>query len=106
MRCQRMGPYNLAQAPHPSLYASPLEKSLTVVFTSAGQQAPSAQQLEQQRQQVRASILGQMGAPQGGQQPAYANESRYVTSSLPSLNGNAGGKRCFTSEMLFWTLYG
>lgn len=89
----------MAQAPRPSLHASTL---FTVVFTSAGQQAPSAQQLEQQRQQVRASILGQMGTPQGGQQPAYANEPRYATSSLPSLNGNAGGM-LLTYEIPSWT---
>ncbi len=49
------------------------------------------QQLEAQRQQVRASILSQMGAPQGAQQPAYANDPRYSTSSLPPLDNSAAG---------------
>ncbi|CAL5229515.1 g12854 [Coccomyxa viridis] len=57
----------------------------------AGQQALSVQQLEAQRQQVRASILSQMGAPQAAQQPAYANDPRYPVSSLPPINNSAAG---------------
>lgn len=49
------------------------------------------QQLEAQRQQVRASILSQMGAPQGAPQPVYANEPRYPSSSLPPIDGSAAG---------------
>ncbi len=63
----------------------------------AGQQALSVQQLEAQRQQVRASILSQMGAPQAAQQPAYANDPRYPVSSLPPINNSAAGTKlsCF-----------
>ena len=55
------------------------------------------QQLEQQRQQVRASILSQMGAPQGTQQPPYGSDARYPTSSLPPNDGSAAG-----SDLRLW----
>ena len=61
------------------------------------------QQLEAQRQQVRASILSQMGAPQGAQQPSYANDPRYPTSSLPPLDNSAAGANipCFVENEQF-----
>lgn len=57
----------------------------------AGQASLTAQQLEQQRQQVRASILSQMAGSQGSQQPAYANDPRYPSSSLAPLDANNAG---------------
>ena len=59
------------------------------------QQGLSTQQLEAQRQQVRASIMSQMGPSAGApQQPAYAIDPRaYPASSLAPINGNAAGPR-------------
>lgn len=59
------------------------------------QQGLSTQQLEAQRQQVRASIMSQMGPSAGAsQQQAYANDPRaYPASSLAPINGNAQGPR-------------